>query len=468
MWARRCGAPHYWPSRVRVFFSSFTTAALGFTIFQYLTAADVGYLDLSAPLQEDVMCLTDWPLRHESKSWLTANAYTEWMQGTLNRETYPAEHACPVSLPSEQALCTEVRIPVTGLQRKVGLPLGENANINSDVLATYAFIFLYLGLCVWFTVTVHDLALLSLREHDYILDLKGVRVHFPRLCFALNFLSGVECWKKLLRGTLALRLLAWALVPFLVIWAILIFCFVWWPIAVLVYLRHPIRLARLAVFSNFNLFGIYGVALTVQSLVWLGNDNFRPQYGVTWEASGADCICGCVFHIAQIGCLQVLVIGVTVAFKSFYMAFRCLKGLRRTNWASLLTVMFTIPLAVYPVTWTQPDGSAIQHRKDGEPVQGELAFDPFALMDEQPESADMTVQLKPIPRQHSEGKLTVLTGPANPSRSVMFAEGEEYIGCCGFPHGSQPHQRRSSPEPPAASGDGGPEAAPEEGQPNPA
>mmetsp|Transcript_118119 Transcript_118119/g.381239 ORF Transcript_118119/g.381239 Transcript_118119/m.381239 type:complete len:90 (-) Transcript_118119:63-332(-) len=89
-------------------------------------------------------------------------------------------------------------------------------------------------------------------------------------------------------------------------------------------------------------------------------------------------------------------------------------------------------------------------------------------MDEQPESADMTVQLKPIPRQHSEGKLTVLTGPANPSRSVMFAEGEEYIGCCGFPHGSQPHQRRSSPEPPAASGDGGPEAAPEEGQPNPA
>merc|ERR1712027_146824 len=95
--------------------------------------------------------------------------------------------------------------------------------------------------------------------------------------------------------------------------------------------------------------------------------------------------------------MTMVFIGVGTAYKSITLAFRCLKGLRRANWSGLMSVMFPIPLQVYEVHWTRPDGSPIQHREYGQPVQGELAFDPFALMDEQEDSASTTVRIKPSP-----------------------------------------------------------------------
>lgn len=42
MWARRCGAPPAWPSRVKVLIMSFITGAVGFAVFQYMSDADAG------------------------------------------------------------------------------------------------------------------------------------------------------------------------------------------------------------------------------------------------------------------------------------------------------------------------------------------------------------------------------------------------------------------------------------------
>lgn len=96
--------------------------------------------------------------------------------------------------------------------------------------------------------------------------------------------------------------------------------------------------------------------------------------------------------------------------KAAFLAFRCLKGLRRrsscgfkvrtrrSQWANLLSVTFPVPLTLYSVDWLQADGKPIRFRTEVQlplaceltqqemPVQGEVAFDPFAMMDEQPDS----------------------------------------------------------------------------------
>ncbi|CAK0820432.1 unnamed protein product [Prorocentrum cordatum] len=85
---------------------------------------------------------------------------------------------------------------------------------------------------------------------------------------------------------------------------------------------------------------------------------------------------------------------------------RCLKGLRRSQWASLLSVTFPVPLTVYPAVWRKPDGKPIDFRSEDMPEpQGEVAFDPFAMMDEQLDSASTTVQLRPVPfsEERSDG-----------------------------------------------------------------
>jgi hypothetical protein len=100
-----------------------------------------------------------------------------------------------------------------------------------------------------------------------------------------------------------------------------------------------------------------------------------------------------------------------------------------------MTVTFAVPLNAYAVEWTQPDGQPIQHRKEGEPVQGELAFDPFALMDEQPDSAHTVVNLRPILVTDlcEEGGVNgrKIEGP-HWDKPRDF----EYIGPCGFPCGA--------------------------------
>jgi len=99
----------------------------------------------------------------------------------------------------------------------------------------------------------------------------------------------------------------------------------------------------------------------------------------------------------------------------------------------------SVPLTTYAVEWTQADGQPIMFRTD-KMVQDELAFDPFAMMDEQPDSEFTTVTLKPSPiLTSSHRSVRALDGPRARQvlhmdpRQISHVTRTEYVGCCGFP-----------------------------------
>merc|ERR1712232_922789 len=225
-----------------------------------------------------------------------------------------------------------------------------------------------------------------------------------------------------------------------------------------VFIAYPIRLSRFCCFLVCLTAGIYSLALTIHSLYYISVPDRRPRYAVTWRTSPNTCYCGCTYPVNQTICIRYFVIGVLSLVKSLFVAFRCLKGLRRSNWASLLSVMFPIPVNAYSVEWTTPKGLPIRHRKQDEPIQSELAFDPFALMDEQPESKSTQVSLRPefVFEEYFDGtcrrwRRTTKRNLLGPIQSLPDAGSKidrlkknsdgkevtvqkfEYIGCCGFP-----------------------------------
>merc|ERR1719291_347023 len=100
-----------------------------------------------------------------------------------------------------------------------------------------------------------------------------------------------------------------------------------------------------------------------------------------------------------------------------------------------------MPIEVFPVSWDRPEekgGGPIQRRCPEEPVQGEPAFDPFALMDEQPESWRTTIQLKPTLLPRAEAFREDWNVHAK-------NDGDRHIMCCGFP-GFEEDQRQETGE----------------------
>lgn len=432
---------------------AFVNSLVGWVVFKFLTDADVGYLDLETPKTKKIMCLAGWPLRYEGSSWIEQDAWTSWSEILLDQKAYIDQHECSSAVSIHlsnvmQGGCDKVNYPASALQRSLGLPLGRDINSTGDVITVGATWFLYLGLCLWFTTTVHDLALTSVHNHNDVLDLMGIRNKFPRFIRFSGWLIGYRPWKMMKQGSKALKIIAWVLLPFFTIWGLAMIALVWWPCAGIVYLFHPISLSRGAVFVNAVLFVLYGLAMTICGLVFIADADVRPMYAVTWEtpvSKGGDiCACGCTYNISANASISFTLIGVSVVWKAFIIGFRCLKGLRRSNWANLLTVMFPVPLNIYPVEWTQPDGSPIQHRTEQDPVQGELAFDPFALMDEQPESAQTILYLRPQPREEVHHNEKEVEGPVSTVRSKENEGRHVAIGCCGFPYWAK--KEKNEPE----------------------
>jgi len=239
-------------------------------------------------------------------------------------------------------------------------------------------------------------------------------------------------------------------------WNLVLFNFVIVPLLLLAFLRYPIRMSRAWVFVASCACSLYGLGLTVQQLVFIGDPELRPRYAVTWQplivegetASLHECTCGCDYPVATSVCTNLCIIGVLTIIKSFFLGFRCLKGLRRSQWANLLSVLFPVPLTVYSVDWRQPTGQPIKYRTEGVPVQAEVAFDPFAMMDEQLDSHITTVHLRPEPvhrYQHTASggwkvapPLRAMETPSAPMPACFASQrvqerDTEYIGCCGFP-----------------------------------
>mmetsp|Transcript_98346 Transcript_98346/g.317044 ORF Transcript_98346/g.317044 Transcript_98346/m.317044 type:complete len:579 (-) Transcript_98346:61-1797(-) len=413
MWARKCGAPPQWPSRVKVMLQSVATAALGLAVFDYMSNADAGYLDLSAPVSTTVLCLEKdaWPMRHSSSSWFEGATWMDWYEYRENMVQYVDEHRCMGNTSQSGVLCAKADVPLNELEGSLGVPLmatGEWPVGRNDAVELYGYLFLLFTFIMWLVVLVHDLALLSARYHNGVYDFAAIRRRFP--CSRLLYtVWGFRFFKRLLigRGILCCRRRCfqrvgrfWGilLAPVFLAWFVVAYNILIMPVAAIFFIIYPVRLSRVMLFLTCLAMAIYGVILSVHACIWMSSAERRQTYAIIWASptrEGGECICGCVYALKGSICTNLLLIGVGVAYKAFSLCFRCLKGLRTSNWAHLISVLFPIPLGVYEVYWTQPDGGPIRYRVDGQPVQAELAFDSFALMDEQPESAGTTVNLAP-------------------------------------------------------------------------
>lgn len=61
-------------------------------------------------------------------------------------------------------MCTNVRVPLNGMARSLGIPLGiqgKEYQWGNDAVEMYGYVFLWLTACMGIMVMVHDLALLS-------------------------------------------------------------------------------------------------------------------------------------------------------------------------------------------------------------------------------------------------------------------------------------------------------------------
>lgn len=467
MWARRCGAPPGWPSRVKVIFFSFFSGTLGLAIYTYMAGSNISYLDLengSAP-EVKVMCLQNWPVRYHRISWTAPPQ--EWFRqffdfgGPKEMIAAQSKQCNTSSLAIDQ--CSRIVVPVSQMKRPLALAMGSTVDGGLDVLGAWSKFFLLLTFAIWVGVTMHDLALIGKRKKHFILDVTGINEHCPSIRKTWRAMAGLVVLKRLVtQENVRLRMLgigiAVVLAPILIVWNLVVFNFFIVPLLMLAFLRYPIRMSRAWVFTCCMASCLYGLGLAFQMLGLIANPSVRPRYAVTWTTDtplpplegGApvNCVCGCDYPVSFSVTVNLLIIGVLTAIKSIFLAFRCLKGLRRSQWANLLSVMFPVPITMYSVDWKLPSGMPIRFRTEGVPVQGEIAFDPFAMMDEQLDSASMTINMQPEPvhRYHintESGELDLveptrhLETPAIPmpafSAHQLQVRKVEYIGCCGFP-----------------------------------
>jgi len=451
---------------VKVIIFSLFSGTIGLSIYMYMAGSNISYLDLASPASEEVKCLADWPLRSHAISWSRPEEWLSWWAKRVDHEELLNTQTCHVP-GVDRTPCRTVLAPVDDMKRPLALAVGQLDDVGTryDVLGLWARFFLLITFFIWIGMTTHDLALIGPVEKDFILDVAGVNSYCPVIRSVWRCLAGYRPLVRLVsKEQWCVRMLglvlAIILAPILVVWNVVVFNFVIVPLLLLAFVRYPIRMSRAWVFIVCLACSIYGFALTGLQVVFMAYPSRRPRYAVTWQpetslatspagnltsiASGS-CTCGCEYPVSLGVCANLTVVGVATALKSLFVALRCLKGLRRSQWANLLSVVFPIPVTVYNVEWRQPNGQPIKFRQEGVYVQEEIAFDPFAMMDEQPDSAFTTVHLRPEPvhtyRRVEGGRLTLVKPRRTiemPSKPQPLSQGlqvrdSEYIGCCGFP-----------------------------------
>jgi hypothetical protein len=448
---------------VKVVFFSFFSGTIGLSVYLYMAGSSASYLDLDSPATAQVQCLREWPERSHGISWSEPSQWLSWWtraaRSDTDHEEWVKQNQC--SVPSvEHVACIDMVVPVKFMKRPLALAMGRASGL--DVMGMWARFFLVLTVLIWVGMTTHDLALVSRERKDFILDVTGVNRHCPSIGRVWGCLAGIKVLTNLGHKAFSTGyvqcvlgiIFAVVLAPALLVWNLAVFNFVMLPAIMLAFMRYPIRMSRAWVFLICITCSAYGLILTVQMAVFTGNASLRPLYAVTWvpdmpassnttqPMGGSPCTCGCDYPISFNVVMNLVVVGVGTTVKSVFVAFRCLKGLRRSEWASLLLVTFPVPLTAYAVDWRTKDGQIIRHRTEGMPVQGEVAFDPFAMMDEQPDSKNTTIHLRPEPLtyQRQDGVIRSTTGPCDPRKrgpdglkDNMRYQRKEYIGCCGFP-----------------------------------
>lgn len=440
---------------MKVIFFSFFSGTIGLSIYLYMAGSNISYLDLDSPSSEEVICLTRWPLLAPRSPWsLLLDLLFHRGDGFSGHDSI--DHLrCEVPDLSH-AKCRSVNVPVHDMKRPLALAIDAPTG-RYDVLGALALLFLAITFCIWTGMTTHDLALIGRSQRDFVLDVPGVNQHFPMIRKIWRCLAGYRSLTRLMAHEkpgprVVGAVVAVALAPVLLVWNIVVFNFIIVPLLLLAFAWHPVRMSRAWVFIVSIACTIYGFALAFLQIGFMVSPSVRPMYAVTWQpelsttnvtTTDGSCTCGCDYPVSESVTMNLVMIGLGTALKSLFLALRCLKGLRRSQWANLLSVVFPVPVTLYSVDWRLPDGQPIKFRTEGVAVQEEIAFDPFAMMDEQLESAYTTVHLRPEPvhkfRRDASGEVRVMkphrimATPSIPSPSQVQVRDSEYIGCCGFP-----------------------------------
>jgi len=415
MWARRLGVPPLWPSRVKVFFLGLLTSVFIFSVFQYLHYANFEYLDLETPVKEDIVCkLPNGECQGEDNP-------VKCMQDTSFWQSMNLSDPCP-QLPAalENQTCKNPLLPLSSIT-------GDLASLHTvngvNTFRLWSFLFLGLTSLLGLSITIHDLALLEESLRPKILSIPKMRYATPRLWHCL------WCFQcKRMKNLYERSRVSWYLLfPFWALFQIVAFMVIIYPLALLVCLVAPVRMSRVIVFLSAILCMLWAVVFVTVTVF------FDTQaYAVLWSVSdppSGGCVCLCEFPLSKSVVLRICVLGGGVCWHSFNLTFRALKGLRRGQWANMFSVLYAVPIEAFPVCWSRPPlGSgkspgAVKWRNEGEPVQAEPAFDPFCLMDEQPESGGMRALITSVPTTE---KVQFLWEPYT---GMLDTE----IGCCGFP-----------------------------------
>lgn len=383
-----------------------------------LNNADVEYLDVYSPLTQHVTCRMPGEDCTGKENVLPCLIQKHELFGVMRLET-----ALPFDCPTQSSeTCSNASLPLTVVQRDLGRLHTVRGWVNP--LKAWAWLFAALFFCLWISIGVHDLTLLHEDRRSGILTLQSARQEMPHWWACISCLQCLgpmrflqeECWRLWL-----------VLLPVWTIYRAAAFPTMTYPVSLLFSLFAPLRMSRIMVAFAGILGLIWSAVFTVVTLA-----SAPGMYAVFWNAQRLPkhCVCFCEFPLRAAVSNRLVMLGLVVCIGSFSIAFRALKGLRRANWGNLFSVLYTVPVEAFPVVWERPreaGGGPICFRSPGEAVQSEPAFDPFCLMDEQPESGSTGVVLRPVPQTQV--------------RVERWSETEEAdmvdIGCCGFPQAAR-------------------------------
>lgn len=354
--------------------------------------------------------------------------------------------------------CTLTRIPALTMNWGLGYPLGDPDWFGSvnDGLFVYANIFAMLCFLNVLGFIIHDLALLDDTHKNYVLDWPGLNQGFPMLARFPTITFVPQVIRLIIRNIARAKVknsaywivvvIGVLLLPVLLVWAVVAFLIILVPTMILLFLFNPIRLSRIWVFIALVAMAVHGLILVILQLIYVTNERLRPRYALTWRIIDGSCECGCNFYMTSEVHERLLLIGLGTMLQSILTAVRCLKGLRRSQWANLLSVLFPVPVAVYSAKWHDPlSDQPPKGRDEFTGAQEEIAFDPFALMDEQPASKYYTLVLEPRLKYKiddggrwkpfgEEEKLYSAPGAIrDDDKDRWQVHPTEYIGCLGFP-----------------------------------
>lgn len=468
--------PPMWPSRLKVLGMIGTQMSVYASIFSYLRNANFSYLDLShAKPPAEIHCVV--PLIDPCQSdpdiekCLARSDYNNWLFDTDIKNS----SACATVPPSVQSRnCSNPELPLSVFQGLSGRL--HTSGGGPSFWKAWLYGFIVIATIHMITMLVHDIALLDAKERQTIYTLADATKEIPNvrtylMCFGCRKrkyrrVSGKfnsfepnrrtqssltnpltesdpdspanhsllnDCMTELNEPDASpefyLRKVMWRRVLW-PLWAILqtvLFLVVIYPSSMVLFVMYPVRMSRIVTFLTASTSAAWAVIFVIWSL-----STYPTQYyDIRWTPNtgpdfvpGRDqrCLCMCQYPLNLETFARLVFLGVMIAGHGVLVCLRAIKGLRHGEWAVLFSVLHAIPIGAYPVRWGRPKeagGGPIRYRDADEPVQDEPAFDPFALMDEQPESGHTSILFSPVCR---EGR-----------QKAFQASFNDGIGHCGFP-----------------------------------